>query len=128
MLNQLLHIIHKISLYAIKNLKGISLVQSMAGIRECLDTAMICDGNGWHSPGFGSFHNILDLRNTVHIAHFCMTVKLYPFDWAVVCPLAGKILIFFNAPNGTNGQFSVKPVNGCHALEADKVFFFNCII
>ena len=128
MLDQILHIIDQIPLHAVKYLKGIPLVQSMAGIREGLDTAMIGNGNGRHSPGFGSFNNILDFRNSVHIAHFRMAVKLYPLDRAVVCPFAGKIIIFFYAPDRTDGQFSVKPVDGGHSLETDKGFFFDCVV
>ena len=99
MLNQLLHIIHKISLYAIKNLKGISLVQSMAGIRECLDTAMIRHSYCRHPPLLGPLDNTLYLGDSVHITHLCMAMELHPFFKAVVHALAGKILCFFDAHN-----------------------------
>ena len=45
----------------------------MVRIRKCLHTAVVGDSDRVHAPLFGTFDDILDLGNTVHIAHLCVT-------------------------------------------------------
>ena len=81
---------------------------------------MVCNRNPFVSPFNSLLYNIGDGRHTIHIAHFRMTVKFHSLYWTVVCPLAGKILIFFDSPHRANRQFPVKTVNGSHPPKTNK--------
>ena len=93
----------------------------MVRIRKRLHTAVVGDSDRVHAPLFGTFDDILDLGNTVHIAHLCVTVKLHSLDRTVVHPLAGEIFAFLDAGNRTDRQLAVKFINVGNTLDADKL-------
>ena len=51
----------------------------MVCIRERLYIPMVGDSNRLMSPFHRTLYDIFYLRDTIHIAHFGMTVKLYAF-------------------------------------------------
>ena len=93
-------VVYQVSFQAVNDFEGISLVQTVAGIRVRLDYSVVCDGYGFVAPSFGLLDEILDLGNSVHIAHFRMAVKLHSFVFVVVYPKLSKVCGFFDAGQG----------------------------
>ena len=118
--NQVLHIVYQIALHTVKHLKRIVLIQGVACLREGLHTAVVSDCQGLHPPLLGLFDDARHIRNTIHIAHLGMTVELHALHRTVIHTFAGEILCLFDAAHRTDGQFAVKPVDGCHAAEPDE--------
>ena len=96
----------------------------MVCLGERLNHTVIGNGNGLMSPLIGALYQGLCLSNAVHIAHFCMAVKLHPFLRAGIHSCTGKVCNFFDSGNGTNGQFTVKTVNGGNAFQLQKGSLF----
>ena len=71
----------------------------MVCIREGLNAAVVRNSNGGHTPFFRPLDDALYLRNTIHIAHFCMAVQFHTFFQAVVHTLGGKVIGLFNTYN-----------------------------
>ena len=67
--NQILQVIDKISLTAKDQFKAILHTLCMCCDRECLCNAVIRDCNRRVSPVICTFHDLLDINNTVHLAH-----------------------------------------------------------
>ena len=118
--DQLLHIVNQIALHTVEHLKILVLIYRVAGVRERLDTAVICHRDRVHAPLFCALYEILYLRHAVHIAHFRMTVKLHPLDRTVVHTAVREILTRFNARNRSDGQLPVEAVKIGHPLDAHK--------
>ena len=81
---------------------------------------MVCNGNGRMSPLISTFHQRFGIRNPIHIAHLCMTVKLYSFLWAGIYSGSCKIGNFLNPGYRCNSQFTVKTVYCCHTAKLQK--------
>ena len=92
----------------------------MICLRKCLYNPMVCNGNGRMSPLISTFHQRFGIRNPIHIAHLCMTVKLYSFLWAGIYSGSCKIGNFLNPGYGCNSQFTVKTVYCCHTAKLQK--------
>ena len=93
----------------------------MVRIRKRLHTAVIGNSDRIHAPLFGALDDILDLGNTIHIAHLRVAVKFHALDRTVVHPLAGEIFAFLDAGNRTDRQLAVKFINIGNTLNADKL-------
>ena len=92
----------------------------MICLRKRLYNPMVCNGNGRMSPLISTFHQRFGIRNPIHIAHLCMTVKLYSFLWAGIYSGSCKIGNFLNSGYGCNSQFTVKTVYCCHTAKLQK--------
>ena len=92
----------------------------MIGLRKRLYNPMVCNGNGGMSPLISTFHQRFGIRNPIHITHLCMAVKLYSFLWAGIYSGSCKIGNFLNSRYGSNRQFAVKTVYGCHSAKLQK--------
>ena len=76
-------------------------------------------------PGVGSFYQCGRIGHPVHIAHFRMTVQFHSFYRAGIHPAGGKIRYFFDADDGTDGQFMVKFIHDGDAFDFYKSAFFD---
>ena len=92
----------------------------MICLRKRLYNPMVCNGNGRMSPLISTFHQRFGIRNPIHIAHLCMTVKLYSFLWAGIYSGSCKIGNFLNPGYRCNSQFTVKTVYCCHTAKLQK--------
>ena len=81
---------------------------------------MVCNGNGLMAPLVSSFDDCFCIGHSVHIAHLGMTVELYSFLRAVICPAVLKTGDFLDPHYRTNGQFTVVPVNSSDSLQFNK--------
>ena len=127
-LHQLLGIIYQITLHAIDHLERIILVQAVAGLGKCLDTAVIRHCQRRHSPFLGAFDDIRHIRNTIHIAHLRMAVELNPLYQAVIIALARKILTFLDAYYRSDGQLTVKLIDGGHPPQFNEILLHYCLV
>ncbi len=118
--NDILKVVHQVSLHPINHLKAVVWLQRMVGVRKCLYIPMVRYGNRLMPPFLGALDDGLDLRHAVHIAHFRMAMELHPFLGAAVHTGAGKIRDFLNPIDGTNRQLPIKAVNRCHALDFEE--------
>ena len=75
------------------------------------------------SPFHGPLYNILDIRNSVHITHLGVTVKLHPLLGTVVHTHRPEIGRLLNSDDRTDGQITVKFINGGNALDLNE---FSC--
>ena len=83
--SDLSQVVHHIAFHAVNDLERVCLVQALdivVGIRKCLGSPMVRDRDGRMSPLVGAAHNILDLGDPVHIAHFRMAVELHALNGA----------------------------------------------
>ena len=96
----------------------------MVGISKALYHTVIRDGNGGMSPLIGTFHNVLCLGNTVHIAHLGMAVQFHPLFHGSIHPAGGKIRNPFDTRNRTNRQFMIKLIHHGDSLDFDKTAGF----
>ena len=71
----------------------------MVSIRERLYISMVRNCNCLMSPFHGAFDNILDIRNTIHIAHLGMAMQLHTLINARIHANRCKIGAFFNTDN-----------------------------
>ena len=85
----ILGIAYQICLHTIDDLELI--IYCMVGIRKGLHITMVCDGYSLVSPFHGTLYDVLDIRDTIHITHLGMAVKLHTLVRAVVHPDCGKV-------------------------------------
>ena len=85
---------------------------------------MICDGNCFMSPVISTLYKHFGICHTIHITHFCMAVQFHSFLRAGIHSGRGKICNLPDSCHGTNGQLTVKPVNGGYTFELQKSSFF----
>ena len=128
MFYQTFQIVHKIRFHTVNNLEIIIFANGMVCIRKCLHISVICNGNGFVSPFHGSFDDVFDIGNTIHITHFCMTMQFHSFHRAGIHTGGYKRWNLFNANDRTDSQFTVKTVNGCYTFDLQKCPFRNATI
>ena len=92
----------------------------MVSIRKCLYISMIRNGNRLMSPFHGTFDNILDIGNAVHVAHLGMAMQFHALINARIHTNRCKISTFFYTNNGAYSKFTVKFVNGCDTFDLYK--------
>ena len=92
----------------------------MIGVRERLDNAVVGDRQRLVSPGNGRADEILHIGHTVHIAHLRVAVQLHPFLGAGVHPPHPEIRDLLDAHHGTDGQLTVKFINGGDTLQLNE--------
>ena len=85
---------------------------------------MIGNRDGLMSPLIGTFYQRLGISDTVHITHLGVAVKLYPFLRTGIHSRTGKIGNFLNACNISDGQLTVKTINGCNSFQFQEGTFF----
>ena len=123
--HQSLQIIYQISLHSVDHFKIRIGYFRMICLRERLHSSVIGNRYSLVSPGICPRNNILHIGHAVHIAHFCMTMKLHPFLRAVVHTPGSKIRNLFNAGNRTDGQIVIIPVNCCDSFQFHKTSLFQ---
>ena len=123
--DHLLHIIDKVPLNSVEDLKSIPFVEGVVRVRERLDTAMIRYRQCRHPPLFRPFHEVLYLGNAIHIAHLRMAVELHSLHRGIIHTLGGKVLALLNAHDGTDSQLAVELINGGDSLDLDEVSFLD---
>ena len=92
----------------------------MIGVRKCLHHPVIRNGDGFMAPVMGPSHNILYLRNSVHVAHLGVTVEFHPLLRRRVLPGLGKIRDLTDTGHRSDGQLPVEFIDGGHAFQLDK--------
>ena len=97
----------------------------MVRVRERLDTAVIRDCQCRHPPLFRPFYEVLHLGDTIHITHLRMAVELHPLHRGIIHALGGEIFTLPDTHNGTDGQLTVKLVDGRNSLDLDEVPFLD---
>ena len=123
--DHLLHIIDKVPLNSVEDLKSIPFVEGVVRVRERLDTAMIRYRQCRHPPLFRPFHEVLHLGDTIHVTHLRMAVELHALHRGVIHPLGSKILTLPDAHDRTDGQLTVKLVDGRDSLDLNEVSFLD---
>ena len=123
--DHLLHVVHQISLDTVEDLKSIPFVKGMVRVRERLDTAVVCDRQGRHSPLLRPLYQVLYLGNAIHIAHLRMAVELHSLHRGIIHTLGSKVLALLNAHDGTDSQLSVELIDGGDSLDLDEVSFLD---
>ena len=111
-----LQVIHQISFHSIDDLKVLILGNGMAGLGKCLHTAMICDRQCRHSPGFCTVQKDSRIGHSIHIAHLRMAMQFHSLLIRIVHAMSGKICNLFDSHHGADGQLMVKPVKSRHTL------------
>ena len=89
----------------------------MIRISKCLHNAVVCNGNGLVSPVMCPFYNIRNLRNSVHITHLGMAVKLHSFLRIGILSGHGKICNFTDSCHRADRKLPVKLINRGNALD-----------
>ena len=125
--DDILQVVDQIALHAVNDLEIIALFQAVAGCRVSLYHAVIRHRNSLMSPGFRPLDDVLHFRDTVHITHLRMTMKLHPFQLTVVYPRRPEIRRFFNSHHGADGQLVVKTVHGGKTLQLDEGSLFQLL-
>ena len=97
----------------------------MIGNWECLYHAVVCDCDRLVSPFMGTLQNINYLRDTVHIAHLCMAVKLHTFLRRSIHSGFCEITDLADSGYRTDCQFSVKFIDRCYTLDFQKSAFLD---
>ena len=128
MFYQTFQIVHQICFHTVNDLEIIVLSNGMICIRERLYISVVCDGDGLVSPFHGTFDDVFDIGNTIHITHFCMAVQFHTFHRTGVHTGRYKGRDFFNTNDRTDGQLTVKPVNRCYTFDLQKCTFRNTAI
>ena len=87
--DKFLQIIHQIALDAVDDFRIVLSVigDSVPGLREGLQIAVIGDGDCLHAPALHLLDDILCTAHGVEIAHFRVTVQLYALLSRVILPL-----------------------------------------
>ena len=81
---------------------------------------MIRNGNRRVPPFICPFHQCLGLGNAVHITHLGMTMQLHPFLRRSIHPCAAEVSDLLDPAYRTNGQLTVKTVDGGNAFQLNK--------
>ena len=118
--DEVLQVIHQISLASVNDLKVLIRRNRVVRIRESLHNTVICDGDRLMSPGFCPVYDVFYIGNAIHITHFCVTVQFHTFLRPGVHPLFAEILDFFDTKHRTDTELSVKPVDCRHAADFQK--------
>ena len=92
----------------------------MIGVRERLDNAVVGDCQRLVSPGNGGADEILHIGHAVHVAHLRVAVQLHPFLGAGVHPPHPEIRDLLDAHHRTDGQLTVKFINGGDTLQLNE--------
>ena len=91
----------------------------MVGVRESLYISVIRDRDSRHTPGIGSFDQVLALGHAVHIAHLRMAVQFDPLDLGVVLSLLLDRGDQHNALQGRDADFLVERIEDRRSLDLD---------
>ena len=92
----------------------------MICIWERLTDTMIRDCYRRHSPFRGLFYDIRYLRNSIHIAHLGMAVKLHSLYIRIVHSLSCKIRYLFNPAHRAYSYLLAPAVHRNNTLNFDK--------
>ena len=119
--DNLLQIIHQICLHTVDDLKIIpAALHSVICIRKCLHIPMVGNRNCLVPPLHRALDDILHIRNTVHITHLCMTVKLHSLFRTGIHADTGKIRYLLDSRNMSDRQISIEFINRGDTLDFDK--------
>ena len=97
----------------------------MVRLRKCLHNPVVGNGDSFMSPLVGTFNQGFCVRYPVHIAHFCMAVKLHTLLWIIIRTAVFKAGNFLNPHNRAYGKLAVISVNSGNSLQLYKRFFLN---